>query len=89
MVSSNQSLPQAEVISADYPVENNPDPNDIRAQKRLAIGLSARRPTAASTVQRPPHYDLEASFGWLLVGLLIGVLIVTILLTTAKLSGSL
>lgn len=57
-------------------------------RKRTAIGLSARRTTAPSAVQRPPRDLFSRSQRWLLTLLLLGLLLSTALLSYAKLTGA-
>lgn len=63
----------------------NPDP---QAQKRVAIGLSPRRPTARSVVRRPPRTALTQWQQWALVGLVVALMVATGLLIVAKAAGA-
>jgi len=58
------------------------------AQKRVAIGLSPRRPTARATVQRPPRAPFGPGQQWLLVGLVAALMAATVLLIIAKATGA-
>ncbi|MEZ4729848.1 MAG: hypothetical protein R3E79_22175 [Caldilineaceae bacterium] len=58
------------------------------AQKRVAIGLSPRRPTARATVQRPPRALFGPGQQWLLVGLVTALMMATVLLIIAKVTGA-
>lgn len=53
---------------------------DMQASKRTSIGLSAHRPTAPNTVQRPPDAALALSAWWLVFLLIMLMLAVGILL---------
>jgi len=57
-------------------------------RKRAAIGLSARRTTAPSTVHRPPRDLFSRGQRWLITLLLIGLLLSTLLLSYAKVTGA-
>lgn len=61
---------------------------DPQAQKRVAIGLSPRRPTASSVVRRPPRSALTKGQQWALAGLVAALLVATLLLTVAKATGA-
>lgn len=61
---------------------------DPQAQKRLAIGLSPRRPTARSVVQRPPRTGLAIWQAWLIVGLVVALMAATGLLVAARMTGA-
>jgi len=52
---------------------------DAQASKRTSIGLSAHRPTAPDTVQRPPNAGLALSAWWLVFFLTVLMLAVGIL----------
>lgn len=65
---------------------------DTQASKRTSIGLSAHRPTAPSTVQRPPNAGLTLSAWWLvfllsLLMLAISILIVARVIAPAQTLG--
>ena len=51
---------------------------DDRARKRLKVGLSARRPTAKVAPMRPPDVQTLPVPAWVLAGVLIGILAVTV-----------
>jgi len=53
---------------------------DAQASKRTSIGLSAHRPTAPSSVQRPPNAGLTLSAWWLVFLLIMLMLAISILL---------
>ncbi|HHY58336.1 MAG TPA: hypothetical protein GYA08_23190 [Chloroflexi bacterium] len=62
---------------------------ETQASKRTSIGLSAHRPTAPSTVQRPPSAGLALSAWWLvflliMLMLAIGILIVARVIAPAQ-----
>ncbi|HAJ38708.1 MAG TPA: hypothetical protein DCL15_23825 [Chloroflexi bacterium] len=62
---------------------------EAQASKRTSIGLSAHRPTAPSTVQRPPNAGLALSAWWLvylliMLMLAIGILIVARVVAPAR-----
>ena len=57
-------------------------------RKRVAIGLSSRRPTAPPVVHRPPRDLITRSQRWLVTLLLLCLLLSTALLVYAKLSGA-
>lgn len=61
---------------------------DPQAQKRVAIGLSPRRPTARAVVQRPPRSLLAKWQQWAIVGLVAMLMLVTVLLIVAKSTGA-
>lgn len=61
---------------------------DESERKRVAIGLSARRPTAPPTVHRPPRDLLPLAQRWLVTILLLCLLISTALLVYAKLTDA-
>lgn len=58
-----------------------------RARKRAEIGLAPVRPTAQATFQRPPGESAGRGTLWLPVGLVAAVLLATLLLLGARLSG--
>jgi hypothetical protein len=62
--------------------------HEERARKRAEIGLSPARPTAQATFQRPPHESESRGCLWLLVWLVAAVLLTTLLLLGARLSGA-
>ncbi len=80
-----EPLSSATESSAGTPQEVSSDP---QAQKRVAIGLSPRRPTARTVVQRPPRPGLDRWQQWLLVGLVIALMAATGLLLAARASGA-
>jgi len=57
-------------------------------RKRVAIGLSARRPTAPPSVHRPPRDLITLAQRWLVTFLLLCLLLSTALLVYAKLTGA-
>jgi len=59
-----------------------------QAQKRVAIGLSPRRPTAREVVQRPPRTGLAGWQQWLVAGLVGALMVATLLLVIAKATGA-
>lgn len=69
-------------------MEAQPPTADPQAQKRVAIGLSPRRPTARSVVRRPPRTALSKGQQWLLAGLLVALMVATGLLIVAKATGA-
>lgn len=83
---------QPEQLSATNPESPTGAPalpvDERQAQKRVAIGLSPRRPTARRTVQRPPRGAFTAWQQWILVGLVAALLLTTLLLVLAKASGA-
>ena len=56
---------------------------DTQASKRTSIGLSAHRPTAPNTVQRPPSAGLALSAWWLVFLLIMLMLAVGILIVAS------
>lgn len=70
------------------PTASQPPSADSQAQKRVAIGLSPRRPTASSVVRRPPRSALTKGQQWALAGLVAALLVATLLLTVAKATGA-
>ncbi|MFO7631028.1 MAG: hypothetical protein R6W76_00745, partial [Caldilinea sp.] len=53
--------------------------------KRTSIGLSARRPTAPDTVQRPPSAGMRMSAWWLVLCMLVLMIAVAILVAARSL----
>ncbi len=72
---------------ADPPGQRAID-EDESERKRVAIGLSARRPTAPPTVHRPPRDLVTLAQRWLVTFLLLCLLISTALLLYAKLTDA-
>jgi hypothetical protein len=70
--------------------EPTPAPADSerRAQKRTAIGLAPTRPTAQKAPQRPPIVSEAQGCLWSLVLLVAALIVVTLLLTGARLIDS-
>ncbi len=62
--------------------------DDERARKRVAIGLTPRRPTAKSAPERPPDEHTGTLQRWWPVWLLLAVAAATVLLLAAKLLNS-
>lgn len=54
--------------------------DDVQASKRTSIGLSAHRPTAPSTVQRPPQAGLRLSGWWLVFCMILLIVAVSLLI---------
>jgi hypothetical protein len=61
---------------------------DVRAQKRRAIGLTPNRPTAKAVPQRPPGVAEPRGCLWSMVLLVAGLIVVTLLLVSARLIDS-
>ena len=62
---------------------------DEQVKKRMAIGLSAQRPTAKSAPQRPPERQSSQRLQfWTLVGIISALLVATLLLVFAKVANS-
>ena len=59
-----------------------------QAQKRVAIGLSPRRPTARAVVQRPPRTGLARWQQGVIAGLVVALMAATVLLVIAKATGA-
>jgi hypothetical protein len=74
----------AEVTTVDPPSSTT----DPKVQKRVAIGLSPRRPTARDEVQRPPRTGLARWQQGLIAGLVLALMVVTVLLVIAKATGA-
>ncbi|RIK37196.1 MAG: hypothetical protein DCC55_25065 [Chloroflexi bacterium] len=70
--------------------ETTPSPADSerRAQKRTAIGLAPNRPTAQNAPRRPPIVSEAQGCLWSLVLLVAALIVVTLLLTSARLIDS-
>lgn len=79
----------AQYADQNDPIEQGIAVTDSRAQKRVAIGLSPQRPTAKSTVARPPsHESIVGTLAvWLALALL-ALLLATGLLAVARLAGA-
>lgn len=78
--------------TADEPDDYTPDPSaeeelDERARKRIEVGLSPRRPTAKSALQRPPDYPTLPVSPMALALVLVLVLLGTSVLLAANLAG--
>ena len=69
-------------------LEAQPPTADLQAQKRVAIGLSPRRPTARSVVRRPPRTAFTKGQQWALAGLIVAMIVATGLLIVAKATGA-
>lgn len=69
-------------------LEAQPPTADPQAQKRVAIGLSPRRPTARSVVRRPPRTAFTKGQQWALAGLVVALIVATGLLIVAKATGA-
>lgn len=83
---------QPEQVTTADTVSSNGDPQSPsgqrQAQKRVAIGLSPRRPTARAVVQRPPRTGLARWQQWAIAGLVGALMLATVLLVVAKASGA-
>jgi hypothetical protein len=78
--------PQARTDAGSFDV---PPDDDISAAKRMALGLTPRRPTAKAIPQRPPSVDvLPSSTRRWLPALLIGISALTALLIIIKLQSA-
>src|SRR5687768_8042080 len=62
---------------------------DVRARKRLEVGLAPTRPTAKATPVRPPDYQALPLPPVILALVLVAVVLVTVILLAANLSGGL
>jgi hypothetical protein len=60
---------------------------DARARKRIEVGLSPRRPTAKTALQRPPDVQTLPLPPWVLALVLLVVLLLTAALLAANLTG--
>ena len=58
---------------------------EVQASKRTSIGLSAHRPTAPDTVQRPPYAGVRLSAWWLVFCLVILMVAVSLLVAARAL----
>lgn len=65
------------------------DDLDVRARKRVAVGLAPSRPTAKAAPSRPPDYQALPLPPVALALLLVAVVLVTMILLAANLSGGL
>ena len=65
------------------------DELELRARKRMEVGLAPNRPTAKATVVRPPDYQTLPFPPVVLALILVAVVLVTVLLLAANLSGGL
>lgn len=65
-----------------------PAESERRAQKRTAIGLAPNRPTAQNAPRRPPRVNEAPGCLWWLVLLVAALIVVTLLLTGARLIDS-
>ncbi len=93
MSSESISPPATEVTnnSAAEPAQprgERPINEDESERKRVAIGLSARRPTAPPAVHRPPRDLITLAQRWLVTFLLLCLLLSTVLLVYAKLTDA-
>lgn len=83
---------QPEQVSATEPEatsDASPPPDANRqAQKRVAIGLSPRRPTARMAVQRPPRAGLARWQQWAIALMVAALMVATVLLIFAKATGA-
>ena len=68
----------------DFSPASGEEELDERARKRIEVGLSPRRPTAKSAVQRPPDVPTLPIPPWALSLLLVAVLVVTALLVVSN-----
>src|SRR5262245_44059367 len=62
---------------------------DVRARKRMEVGLAPTRPTAKAVPLRPPDYQSLPVPPLVLALVLLAVLLVTMILLFANLSGGL
>jgi hypothetical protein len=69
--------------------QSTDDNLDVRARKRMEVGLAPSRPTAKAAPLRPPDYQALPLPPVALALILVGVLLVTIILLAANLSGRL
>lgn len=65
------------------------DELDVRARKRMEVGLAPNRPTAKATPMRPPDYQALPLPPVVLALVLVAVVLVTMILLAANLSGGL
>lgn len=83
---------QPEQVSATDPEVGSGTPlvpqTDRQAQKRVAIGLSPRRPTARAEVQRPPRTKLAQWQQWAIAFMVAALMVATVLLIVAKVTGA-
>ncbi len=83
---------QPEQVSAADTASTSLDPQSPsgrrQAQKRVAIGLSPRRPTARAVVQRPPTTGLARWQQWVIASLVVAMMLATVLLVIAKTTGA-
>ena len=81
-----EQLPAADMLSsrADTPSLHS----QRQARKRVAIGLTPRRPTARTVIQRPPVTGLARWQQWLITALVLALMGATGLLILAKASGA-
>lgn len=79
------------IEKANGAVTGQPTSNDldIRARKRMEVGLAPSRPTAKAAPQRPPDYQALPMPPVVLALLLVTVVLVTMVLLAANLSGGL
>lgn len=71
----------------DFSPASGEEELDERARKRIEVGLSPRRPTAKSAVQRPPDVPTLPISPWALSLLLVAILVVTALLVVSNVTG--
>ncbi len=69
--------------------QSNSDDLDLRARKRMEVGLAPVRPTAKATPLRPPDYQTLPVPPVVLALVLVAVVLVTVVLLAANLSGGL
>lgn len=81
-----EQLPAVEIISTRK--EGSSSSGHRQAQKRVAIGLSPRRPTARTVIQRPPTTGLTRWQQWLITSLVVALMGATVLLIVAKTTGA-
>lgn len=62
---------------------------DLRARKRMEVGLAPNRPTAKTAPMRPPNYQTLPLPPAVLALVLVGVVLVTVVLLAANLTGRL
>jgi hypothetical protein len=65
------------------------DDLDVRARKRMEVGLAPNRPTAKAAPSRPPDYQALPLPPVVLALILVGVVLITVVLLAANLSGGL
>lgn len=83
---------QADGTGAGQTGQNSQPTNenlDVRARKRMEVGLAPNRPTAKTTTVRPPDFPTLPLPPVALALLLVAVVLVTMMLLAANLSGGL